>query len=364
MSDERANPESRTIPSEMLLVGAIRIAGIGLLAYWTFVLIQPFIAIMIWSIIFTVALYPIFTSLTALLHGRKKFAAATITIVSLIIIFGPATWLGLSLAGNIRSLVQRFGDGSLTIPPPPDSVKSWPIIGNKAYESWQLAATNLKVLIADLAPYFKPLAGRLLGVAGSFGINLVKFVIAAVVSGFLFIPGRALVMSSEHALDRIASKRGQEFVEIAGATIRNVSRGVIGVALLQSLLAGIGLMLFGVPAAGLLSFLVLLFGVIQIGPSVILIPAIVWFWITKEATTAILFTMYMLPVNLLDNILRPFVMAHGLTTPALVIFIGVIGGMIAHGLIGLFIGPIVLSIAWQLLLIWTRGGSDQICFGT
>lgn len=354
MIEPPGNPENRTISGDTLLIVGVRMAVLGLLAYWTFVLTQPFLTIIIWSIVFSVALYPLFASLSSLLRGRRKLAAAIITLVTLVIIFGPATWLGLSLAENVRLLIERFGDGSLTIPPPPDAVKSWPLIGQRAHEMWQLASTNLKLLLADAAPYFKPLGGRLLGVAGSFGINLVKFVIAAIVAGFLFIPGRNLAISGAHILDRITSRHGKEFVEIAGATIRNVSRGVIGVALVQSLLAGIGLLFFGVPGAGLISFLVLAFGIIQIGPSVVLIPAIIWFWFARDATTALLFTLYMVPVNLLDNILRPLVMAHGLNTPMMVIFIGVIGGTIAHGLIGLFIGPVVLAIAWQLLAHWIR----------
>jgi predicted PurR-regulated permease PerM len=140
---------------------------------------------------------------------------------------------------------------------------------------------------------------------------------------------------------------------LAGATIRNVSRGIIGIAILQALLAGVGLLFAGVPAAGLFSLLVLVLGIIQVGPSVVLLPLIVWSWFAMDVTAAILFTVYMVPVNLLDNILRPLV-AKGLSTPMPVILIGVLGGTLVHGVIGLFVGPIVLSIAWQLLVVWTR----------
>ena len=170
----------------------------------------------------------------------------------------------------------------------------------------------------------------------------------------LLIPGPSLVQSVKNVLGHVAERRGEEFVDLTGATIRNISRGVIGVAMLQALLAGIGLLFAGVPAAGLFSFLVLVLGIIQIGPSIILIPLIVWSWFTMETTVAVLFTLYMVPVNLLDNVLRPLVMGKGLRTPMPVILIGVIGGTLVHGLIGLFVGPIVLSIAWQLLVVWTR----------
>jgi predicted PurR-regulated permease PerM len=185
------------------------------------------------------------------------------------------------------------------------------------------------------------------------GINLLKFIIAVVISGFLLIPGPSLIHSIKNVLSRVAAARGEEFVDLAGATIRNVSRGIIGIAMLQALLAGIGLLFAGVPAAGLFSFLVLVLGIIQIGPSVVLLPLIIWGWFVMETTTALLFTLYMVPVNLLDNVLRPLV-AKGLSTPMSVILIGVLGGTLVHGMIGLFVGPIVLSIGWQLLVVWTR----------
>jgi predicted PurR-regulated permease PerM len=184
-------------------------------------------------------------------------------------------------------------------------------------------------------------------------INLLKFIIAVVISGFLFIPGPSLIHSIKNVIGRVAAARGEEFIDLAGATIRNVSRGIIGIAVLQALLAGIGLLFAGVPAAGLFSFLVLVLGIIQVGPSVILLPLIIWSWFAMDTTTAVLFTLYMVPVNLLDNILRPLV-AKGLSTPMPVILIGVLGGTLVHGMIGLFVGPIVLSIAWQLLVVWTR----------
>jgi predicted PurR-regulated permease PerM len=191
------------------------------------------------------------------------------------------------------------------------------------------------------------------------GINLVKFIIAVVISGFLLIPGASLIHSVKNVLSRLAAARGEEFVDLAGATIRNVSRGIIGIAILQALLAGIGLLFAGVPAAGLFSFLVLVLGIFQIGPSVILLPLIIWSWFAMNTTMAVLFTLYMVPVNLLDNILRPLV-AKGLSTPMPVILIGVLGGTLVHGMIGLFVRPIVLSIAWQLLVVWTRDGPKMI----
>jgi predicted PurR-regulated permease PerM len=352
MEEHDRSPKFSVSNDEILLL-AIRIVCLGFLGYWSLILIRPFLTIIVWSIIVAVALYPIFDWLSAKLYGHRGVAAAAIAILSLLVMLGPATWLALSLAETVRSLLARLGDGTLTFPPPSEAVKAWPLIGEKIYEGWLLASTNLRALVVEAAPHLKPLGSSLLNAAGSMGINLLKFIIAVVISGFLFIPGPSLIHSIKNVLGRVAAARGEEFVDLAGATIRNVSRGIIGIAILQALLAGIGLLLAGVPAAGLFSFLVLVLGIIQIGPSIILLPLIVWSWFAMDTTTAVLFTLYMIPVNLLDNILRPLV-AKGLSTPMPVILIGVLGGTLVHGVIGLFVGPIVLSIGWQLLLVWTR----------
>jgi predicted PurR-regulated permease PerM len=338
--------------NDELLLLAVRIVCLGFLGYWSLILIRPFLTIIVWSIIIAVALSPIFDWLSAKLYGHRALAAVAVTIFSLLLMLGPATWLALSLAETVRTLLARLGDGTLTFPPPSEEVKAWPLIGEKIYESWLLASTNLRALVIEAAPHLKPIGSSLLNAAGSIGINLLKFIIAIVISGFLLIPGPSLIHSIKNVLSRVAA-RGEEFVDLAGATIRNVSRGIIGIAILQALLAGIGLLFAGVPAAGLFSFLVLVLGIIQIGPSVILLPLIIWSWFAMDAAMAVLFTLYMVPVNLLDNILRPLV-AKGLSTPMPVILIGVLGGTLVHGMIGLFVGPIVLSISWQLLRVWTR----------
>jgi len=150
-------------------------------------------------------------------------------------------------------------------------------------------------------------------------------------------------------------EQSEHFLELAGATIRTVSRGVIGVAIIQSLLAGIGFKLAGIPSAGLFAFAVMILSIIQVGAAFVLVPVIIWIWMDKDFTTALLLTVFLGLVGVIDNILKPLVMKRGLTTPALVIFVGVIGGTLAHGIVGLFIGPIILSLAWELTVAWIRG---------
>ena len=331
---------------------AIRIGLLALIGYLSWKVIGPFLTVALWSAIVTVALYPLFDWLARWL-GNRRLAATLITLLCLTIVVGPLTWLGFVLINDVGYLVRALDAGLLSIPLPAESVKNWPLIGERAHQLWSLAANNTKALLLELAPNLKPVGGKLLEITQSVVVGLLEFVASIVIAGFLYTPAPRLVDSIRVFLRRIiVSHRGEEMVQLAGSTIRNVSHGVVGVALVQSFLAGIGFLVAGIPAAGLLTFLVLLLGIVQVGPTLLLIPIVIWSWMAMEATSALMFTAYMIPVNLVDNVLRPIVMARGLTTPMPVILIGVMGGLIAYGLAGLFLGPIILAVAWTLIVAW------------
>ena len=332
----------------------IRLGVLGLLLYLAFTLIQPFITIAIWSIVLTVALYPVYDWMVRHLGGRRRLAAVLLTLISLLIIIGPATWLALGLIDSIGTLSARFDLSTLALPPPPETIKS-------------LAAGRRADLSVLESRFDQPSRGagqgrapsqagrqRPAGIAAEAGTGTIKFFIAIFVAGFLFSPAPSLVETIRRFSRRLTAGRGEEFVDLAGATIRTVARGVIGISALQAFFAGIGFVAAGIPGASLLTSAVLILGIIQIGPSIVIIPLIIWSWFAMETTAALLFTAYMIPVNLMDNILRPLVMGRGLNTPMLVILIGVIGGVLSYGITGLFLGPIVLAVIWELLVAWIK----------
>jgi predicted PurR-regulated permease PerM len=331
---------------------AIRLGLLVFLVYWSFILVRPFIPVLAWSIILTVALHPAFDWLSVNLGGRPKLAAILITLISLAIIIGPVAWLGVGVVEGLQHLAGLLGAGTLAIPSPPEGIKDWPLVGQKLYDLWDQASTNLAAALRGLASYLKPLAGAVLAFAGSMGIGMLKFVLSVAISGVLFLYGPDLVAGSRRIQARLVTQRSEDFIGLAGLTIRTVSQGVIGVAVLQALLAGIGLKLAGVPQAGLLAFAVLVLAILQIGAAIVLFPVLIWIWATKEFTAALLLTIYLLIAGLADNVLKPMLMGRGLNTPMLVIFIGVLGGMMAHGIVGLFIGPIILAVVWQLMMAW------------
>ncbi|HEY7301583.1 MAG TPA: AI-2E family transporter [Xanthobacteraceae bacterium] len=337
----------------------VRLSIIALLIYWAALLIQPFLVLIIWSVILVIVLYPAYAWSMRRLHLPSAIAAGAIVAFCLVILLGPATWLGLSLGSSLRWLAQRLASGELAIPPPFEAVRKWPLIGTKAYELWSLASTNFTEALVKVGPGLRPLSARLLVVASSAGLSMVKFVISVIIAGFLFKPGPSLVKSVGSVFRRLTTEHGDEYVELVGISVRNLARGVIGVALLQSLLVGIGLIVAGVPGAGLISLSVLILAIIQIGSAVVIIPVVIWSFFTMDTLGAVLFASYMVPVGLIDNFLRPIVMARGLKTPMSVILIGLLGGVWVHGLIGLFVGPIVLAITWELLGIWLWQGTNK-----
>jgi predicted PurR-regulated permease PerM len=341
---------STRVPTNQAIDLAIRIAFLALLGYWSFRVIAPFVKIALWSAILTVALYPLFDRLQQRL--APSLAAILIASICLLILIGPMTWLGFGMVGGISLLASELNTGHLAIPLPPDGMQTWPIIGARLHQLWSLASTNAQGALAELAPVLKLLAGKLLGIAQGVFFGLFELLVSIVVAAFLFPRGPQMVDTLSRLLDRTLAKRGKELVHVTGATIRNVSRGVIGIALFQAALAGACFLIAGVPAASALAFLTLLLSIVQIGPGILFISIIVWSWTAMEPMPALLFTGCIVPIGLIDNILRPLLIARGLTTPMPVIMVGVIGGTIAYGIVGLFFGPIVLSVAWAVVTAW------------
>jgi predicted PurR-regulated permease PerM len=224
---------------------------------------------------------------------------------------------------------------------------------------WTHAATDIKSVIVEAVPMLKPLGGGALNIAGTVVLGLLQFVAAIVVAGFLYSPGPHLARSLGAMLHRIFGSRSEDMLKLAGGTIRNVSQGVVGIAVVQSFLAGLGFLAAGLSAAGFFTLLALILGIIQIGPTILLIPIVIWSWTAMQTVNALIFTGYMIAVGVVDNVLRPLVLARGLTTPMPIILVGVAGGTIAYGISGLFLGPIVLAVTWALLAAWTKEDGDN-----
>jgi predicted PurR-regulated permease PerM len=324
---------------------AVRLGLLAFLAYWSFILVQPFVPILAWSAVLAVALYPAFDWLSSHLGGRPKLAATIVTALCLATIIGPVAWLGVGLIDNLVEISERLGNGRLVVPSPPAGLGDWPIVGQPLYQLWSMASHNLEAAFRQFAPYLKPVAGYLLAFAGGLGIGALKFLLSVILAGFLFPSGPRLVSASKGFLSHVVAQRGGEFLALAGATIRSISQGVIGIAIFQAVL---------MPHASVLSFAVLIFGILQIGSLIVLLPVIIWIWSVKDFAIALPITIFLALAGISDNVLKPLLMGRSLATPMPVIFIGLIGGTLAHGIVGLFVGPIILAVAWELIAAWIR----------
>jgi predicted PurR-regulated permease PerM len=332
---------------------AIKLGLFFFLVYLSIALLRPFLSIALWSLILAVTLYPAFDWTARRLGGRRKLAAALVTALCLLVFTGPIIWLGMSMIEGVSSLSHRLTSGDIAIPPPSEKIKTWPFIGERLYYFWDLASTNLKRAVTEALPYLTPLRSTARRMAEGVATGIPTFLVSVIVAGALFPPAPLLLEGVRTAAERILPTRGLELVRLAGATIRNVSQGVIGIALLQAILAGLGFLVAGIPGSGFLALGVLVTGILQV-QGLLFIPVLAWIWTSMDTTTALALTAYLGPVGLINNVLGPIVMSHGLSTPMLVIFIGLIGGAVAHGVIGLFIGPIVLAVTWELIAAWMK----------
>jgi len=339
---------------EAKITDIARIGIVGLFAYWSLTLIAPFAIILIWAAILAVALYPAYARLGRLL-GSRRLASFLITLACLAVIVAPLAAIAVSFAEGLQALLAKLADGSLTVPIPPEYVRDWPIVGERVHAVWSMASDNLEALLRKLEPSLMQAGSKALGKIASIGAEVLSFVVSVLVAGFLFGSGERLAEMAQRFSGRIGGDRGIGFLRLAAATIRNVARGVIGVALLQAFLCALVLGLFQVPAPGAIAFVVLVLCIIQIGPALVLLPVIIWAWATMDFGPALLMTILLVPFFVIDNVMKPILVARGLSTPTLVILLGVLGGTLSYGLIGLFLGPIVLSVVHDLLMVWMQG---------
>lgn len=334
---------------------AIRIGLIALLVYWCLLIFMPFLIPVLWGIIIAVAVYPLYLKFERLLGGRKKLALTLFTLIALSILIVPTIKLAISMAETAQGLAQSMDDGTLEIPPPPKEIAEWPIVGQSLHDLWDKASKNLIATVEQYAPQLKKAGKWLLTTVAGIGGSVLQFIISILIAA-VFIANADKDRRFVQSLSvRIAGQGGKEFAELAGATMRSVAQGVLGVAFIQSVLAGIGLMFMDVPGAGLWALLVLLLAIVQLPPLIILGPIMIYVFSVADTVPAVIFMIYGLVVSGSDTFLKPLLLGRGVDIPMLIILIGAIGGMILSGIIGLFTGAVVLAIGYKLFIAWLSG---------
>jgi predicted PurR-regulated permease PerM len=331
---------------------SIRIALIALLVLWCFEVMRPFLHPIVWGIILAIAIHPAYRRLGRAMGGRERLSATLLVVGALLLLIVPSIMITTSLVESATELAGKLHEGKVKIPPPPAVVADWPVVGDRLHGLWATASGNLEAALGQITPQLKAIGHWILSRGATAGFGIVMFALSIVIAGVLLSYGERATDTARRLARRLVQERGDELVKLTGDTVQSVTRGILGVALIQAFLAGIGLLAAGVPAAGLWALLVLLMAVVQIPVTLLLVPIIVYVFATSSMVVAVPFAIWTLAVSLIDNVLKPMLLGRGVDVPMLVIFIGAIGGFVLEGIIGLFVGAVVLAIGYTLFKAW------------
>lgn len=342
--------------SRGLLDVLIRAGLIAVLVMFCFQIFHPFLNLMLWSLIMAITLHPLHKRLRGRLGNNDGRTATLIVVISIGILMVPIYLLGSSLADSVENALTMVRSGNLHIRPPAESVASWPLVGKPLHAFWLQASTDLTGAAQNFTPQIRELVITLLGKLAGLGMGLLVFIVALVIAGIFMAYGEGGSRSAVEISSRLSGpERGPQITTLCTATIRAVAQGVVGIAFIQMLLIGVAFVLKGIPGAGLLALAVLLLGIMQLPATLITVPVIAFVFTTEGISTAtIVFSVYVFIAGLVDNVLKPLMLGRGVDVPMPVVLIGALGGMVTNGVIGLFIGPVVLAVGYQLFWQWVR----------
>jgi predicted PurR-regulated permease PerM len=333
----------------IVLVIAILIAG----SLWTLV---PFIGAVIWAATIVVASWPLLLAVQRVAGGRRSVATAIMTVIVLLVVIVPF-WVAVSalLDGSKQAIEILRSYLASGLGPAPGWLANIPFVGERAVSEWrELAAAGPDAFAETIRPYARSAAAWMVVVTGGIGGLIVHFLLTVILVGVLYAQGETAAQGLIAFARRLGRERAAQAVILAGQSVRSVALGVVVTALLQSALAGLGLWLCGVPHPGLLTAAIFVLCIAQLGPFPVLVPAMIWMFGNASLGWAIAFLAWSIPVGIMDNFLRPILISRGVDLPLLLIIAGVIGGLIGFGVIGLFVGPVVLAVTYTTLQAWIR----------
>lgn len=332
----------------VLFIGALIAASLWIL--------KPFLGAAIWATMIVVSTWPFMLRVQRWLWNRRGLAVTAMTLGLVLVLVLPLTLVVAAVIENSAQLAAWAGSlPSIHLPPPPEFLERVPVIGAQAARTWeQLAAAGVSELAQKAAPYAGRIAEWFAGKIGGVGLILVQFVLTVVIAAIMYAAGESAARELLQFGRRLAGERGDNAIRLAGRAIRGVALGIVLTALAQSALGGIGLAVAGVPFPALLAGVMFLLCIAQLGPALVLVPAVVWLYWNGDSVWGTVLAVVTVVVIALDNVLRPILIRKGADLPLLLIFVGVIGGLIAFGLVGVFVGPVVLAVTYTLLQAWVK----------
>jgi predicted PurR-regulated permease PerM len=352
---EKSNKQDKPMTVHEFTDALVRVGLLAMMVILCFRIFNPFLNLMLWALILAVTLSPLHQKLAFKMSGKQGRAATLIVLLGIVLIVFPVVKLAGALAQNMTSLHEAYEAGTLALPAPQESVAEWPVIGQQAYTAWQQAADNLPKFIEDNKTTIESLVTKGVAMAKSAAGTIFLFLGALIVAGVMMAFSENGSRAMLSILARFAGPEGgPEVHKLATMTTRSVAVGVLGVALIQGILMGLGFLLAGVPAAGLLALIVLLLAIMQLPATLVGIPVIIWLWNSGDAGTTmnVVWSVYIIVAGLSDNFLKPVLLGRGVDAPMPVILIGALGGMMSAGFIGLFLGAVVLAVGYQIFMRW------------
>lgn len=342
---------STEIKSKQIFETILQLGLVFLILGFCFQLLLPFMMPILWAIILAITFYPIFNFLQRKLKGRKSLASFLITITLLGLIIIPAVIFFNSVTVTILELKAGVADGSIKVATPSQTIKEWPLIGEKAYDFLYSLSIDLKKGLLEYKTEIVEVSKKVIGTAVS-SVGTVFMVILSIIIAGVFMVSTSAQNLAANFIKRIAGDSGDEFLNISVSTVHQVVKGILGVAIIQTLIQAVGLFGANIPFAGVLTLVCLMLSIIQIGPIIINIGVIAYLFSQDDTSSAVIWTIFFIFSGLSDNILKPLLLGKGAMVPMLVIFLGVIGGFMMSGFIGLFVGPIIFSIGYKLFVAW------------
>jgi len=318
------------------------------------VVLRPFVTALLWAVVLTFSSWPVFRRVARLLGGRRTLAALLMALAMICLILLPFVIVGVTLGDNVKELTlatQRwFGSGP---PAPPQWVRKIPGVGPQVVDYWRSLAADSTKLLGTAQKLFQPISGWLLSGGLALGRGLIELTLSILISFFLFRNGGQVAERFSTGVESIAGERGKHLLQVAGQTVRGVVYGILGTALAQAVMAGVGFFVAGVPGAALLALLTFFLSVVPVGPPMVWIPASLWLFHQGLNGWGIFMLFWGLAVSSVDNLIKPWIISQGSAMPFLLIFFGVIGGALAFGFIGVFIGPTLLAVGYRLVQEWS-----------
>jgi predicted PurR-regulated permease PerM len=331
---------------------AVNLLLIFIILYWCLKILSPFIGVLIWAAIISIALYKPFQKLQAALGGKKKLALALFTLIGLALVIVPS-WLFIgSIVETGQDIAAAVETGEFDIRPPNEKVKDWPLVGEKVYAQWSAAAVNTEQWLESNHEVIKPLVSGFLSKVAGIGIGALQFIISILIAAAFLANAETVGQGMKLLFTRLVGDKADGFLKLTTATVTSVAVGVLGISLIQSFLGGVGMLVVGVPAAGILTLILLIVCIAQLPPWLVMFPVIAYVFSVESTTTASVFAVWGVAVSFLDMVLKPILMGRGVDAPMLVILLGAIGGLIVAGFVGLFIGAVVLALGYKLLEAW------------